>query len=538
MSVMKVKGELEDLAFRVLDPVNFQRCKYTQIAAHKAFYDASEAIQDIMLHDAFLQQQRVTYKLTARVKDKYQLFLKMTRKRLGSPQEVKDALGLRTIIHVPRDANESDADYLARGNSVCYHIVSRLSQLRGWRPGVFKDYIANAKSNGYSSLHLFIRNVALGTNVEVQVRTRDMHVQAELGEAAHWHYKDILYRPEIANSKYYRIAWRSEEQLHAKSSAELIGLAKKQLHATRVFIFLEDQATVLNLKKGATALDAAFAIHSAIGLGTRFINIQGSPVAFQQVLQNGDVVSVNFDRGFAIAQPSWLNLVRLPSSAAIIRRYLREKQQCTVAVLGCVQLLMSLTVNKDAIRTRCLGSFPTAVQLEKYAITRTGRAGLGELLLHLGVSSLNGVSQTISKLVDIPAEELTVFSTTGALLWARHQSRLEGVDSSLRLDILSPLLKDILQRSRVAGIEERWHQIVGSSIGGQPNTRDDSSDDRFELKIKDLDLMQSRAAKDQREVDVYRVQKPFSLEASSSSRSQQWWSDDHLHRGNDRISFL
>ena len=416
MGIIKVKGELEDLAFRVLDPELFQKCRYTQTAAHKAFHEASETIQQIMASDIVLQLQNVSYRLTSRVKDKYQLALKMRRKSLKSTNDVKDVLGLRIIIETPRRPNESESYHELRGRAVCYHIVSRLRKLPGWTPGIFKDYIRNSKPNGYQSLHLFLKNLALGTNVEVQIRTKQMHIYAELGEAAHWCYKDHLYRPEIANSKYYRIAWRSPEQLQAKSSAELIALAKKQIQARRVFVFLDDEATVLNLRKNATALDAAFAIHTEIGLGTRFINIHGSPAAFDRTLRNGDVVSVTFNRSCAIAQPSWLRLVRLPHSQAVLRKFFRERQQCVTAVRGCAQLLITFATNRENILERLGGVLLTIDQLEKFTTSRTGLRNVAELLQYLGISPQNDVAHIIGKLFDMPPEQLSVFSAAGKLI--------------------------------------------------------------------------------------------------------------------------
>lgn len=411
MGIIKVKGELEDLAFRVLDPELFQKCRYTQTAAHKAFHEASETIQNIMATDLVLQLQNVTYRLTSRVKDKYQLALKMKRKGLKSTNDVKDVLGLRIITETPQRDNESETHHGARGKAICYHIVSRLRNLAGWTPGEFKDYIRHSKENGYESLHLFIKNVALGTNVEVQIRTRQMHISAELGEAAHWCYKDHLYRAEIANSKYYRIAWRSPEQLRAKSSAELIALAKKQIQARRVFVFLNDQATVLNLRKNATALDAAFAIHTEIGLGTRFINIHGNPSAFDRTLQNGDVISVTFNRSCAVAQPSWLKLVRLSHSQSVLRKFFREQQQCSMAVRGCAQLLIIFATNRGIIYRRFGGSYPTGEQIEKYALSRLGLQGTADLLQFLGISAEADVALAIGKLLDVPPEHLSVFTS-------------------------------------------------------------------------------------------------------------------------------
>lgn len=234
MGIMKVKGELEDLAFRFLNPERVKETRNAQVAANKAYHQAANQIQEIIENDQYLSKQLATYHLTYRIKDQYQLNLKMKRKELKNVSEVRDALGLRIIVDCNQtlSASQTTDQYLRRCEDICYHFVDKLRGLKGWEPceDGFKDYIKNAKENGYQSLHQYIKNKALGTNVEVQVRTKEMHLQAELGEAAHWFYKDSLYRCDIANSKIYNVAWRSKEQMkEAKSSAQMIGMAQKQV---------------------------------------------------------------------------------------------------------------------------------------------------------------------------------------------------------------------------------------------------------------------------------------------------------------------
>lgn len=191
MGVMKVKGELEDLAFRILEPEWFTKTKYTQIAAQKAFHEAADQIQAMCRQDPVLLAVNVTHRLTYRVKSKYQLYLKMKKKGLDSPSAVRDALGLRVILKMPRLPGESEAALRQREEELCYHAAERLGCLNGWEraPDGFKDYLKTPKENGYRSLHQHLRNTALGTSVEVQVRSLGMHLEAELGGAAHWYYK-------------------------------------------------------------------------------------------------------------------------------------------------------------------------------------------------------------------------------------------------------------------------------------------------------------------------------------------------------------
>ena len=182
-----------------------------------------EAVQQIMSSDSYLSALGVTFKLSYRIKDKYQLFLKMQRKNLSSVSQVRDALGMRIIIEdYARIIGETDEEYIARGSNICYHLVNELRNVAGWVPAErgFKDYIKNSKENGYQSLHQYIKNKALGTNVEIQVRTKAMHNKASLGEAAHWFYKDKIYRPRLVDTKIYRQAWRSSSQTSADRSEE------------------------------------------------------------------------------------------------------------------------------------------------------------------------------------------------------------------------------------------------------------------------------------------------------------------------------
>ena len=330
MNAMAVKGELEDLAFRMINPEMFEVSRCTQIAANKAFQDATDQIKEMLGNDEVMVKHNATYRLTYRIKDKYQLYLKMHRKNLSNLDEVRDALGLRVILETTANAGESKESFSNRGKELCYHLVNRFRSMRGWTPAVngLKDYVAQPKENGYQSMHQYIRNTALGTNVEIQVRTKEMHVNAELGNAAHWYYKDSIYRPEISNSKIYKAAWRSEQQMHAKSPAELIGMAKQQLQASRVFVFLEDKSTVVNLRKGATALDAAFAVHSQLGLSAVQVKVKGRRTQLSGPLKNGDVITVETSQdGSITASPSWVKLVKSPDSIRAIRKYFKEKQR-------------------------------------------------------------------------------------------------------------------------------------------------------------------------------------------------------------------
>ena len=475
MAVMKVKGELEDLAFKALNPDAFRKTKYTQIAANKAYHEAAELIEGLISEEPFLKSQKARYRMTYRIKDKYQLYLKMQRKQLKSLSDVRDALGLRIIVDAPLLKDESVEANKNRGEGICYYLVDQLRKLAGWAPAEngFKDYIQYKKENGYQSLHQYIRNTALGTNVEVQVRTRAMHQQAELGEAAHWHYKDMLYRPEVADSKLYRVAWRSPEQAFATSAAELIGMAKKQLLASRVFVFLDDRATVLNLKRGSTALDAAFAIHTDIGMGTRSVTVDGLRSPLDHTLVNGETVtvqradvSVDAPQGAGSGpSPQWLNMVHSAHAKATLRQHFARQARSHLAVLGCVQLMMALSLSSGAVRThsglREGANLPDVAQLEAWARERLDGKDLVDVLVHIGDSSKMQAQSTLCRLLNVPEGEMTASSIRWSLTWARVEGKNGWGDRELRAAVLLPLLHRILPARGVVDAERRWLDLVG-----------------------------------------------------------------------------
>lgn len=478
MQVMKVKGELEDLAFRMMDPEMFTAARYTQMAANKAYHEAADMIQDIIDKDSFLsgsgdRRTSPSYRFSFRIKDKYQLYLKLTRKNLTSLNEVRDALGLRVVIDHPIRPGETQEEHEKRGNDLCYYLVNRLRNMTGWEPAKdgYKDYIAGKKENGYQSLHQYIRNIALGTNVEVQVRTKAMHQNAELGEAAHWYYKDTSYRPAIANSKFYKLAWRSPQQVKAKSPAELIGMAKYQLLQSKVFVFLEDKSTVMSLKKNSTSLDAAFHIHSDIGLTAVTVSIGGKPVGFSRPLKNGDVVSVQRSVG-PIAKMSWMNIVKTPHAQATLKKYFVRNHRAMLTCMGLIRLLMAIFLSAERIKARMApGSVLDANKLANSVTSRTGLANLETLLVLLSTANKDVVQAYVGRLFDIPPKHVTVYSSVPAIPWAKLQNAQgwsHPLFPKLEENVIHPILREILPASGNEGmniVSYRWCEMVGASDG-------------------------------------------------------------------------
>lgn len=489
MGVMKVRCELEDLSFKILEPDMFQMTRYTQTAAEKAYRDATTRIEGFIHTDRILIEKRAQLKLTHRIKSKYQLYLKMQRKGFKSPNEVRDALGLRLIVDIPLLNDETEAQHAERKVAMCYYIVNRLRRMPGWEPARegFKDYIRDAKANGYQSLHQYIRNVALGTNVEVQVRTKEMHVTAELGQAAHWCYKDHIYRPEVASSKTYLIAWRSPSQMQARSSAELIGLAKKQLRASRVYVYLEDMSTVLNLQNGATALDGAFAIHTMLGLTASDVLVNNQSVELSHTLSTGDVITVNcFPVGAGerdissltlkqAVRPSKMGLARTKYALAALRKYFKQYNEESLICMGIIKLLMAFDLNKAAHKL-ALADAEHLVDLVK---THTNLP-IDEFLCNLGFSTAQEESdRMLAQLFLIPSGQMATAPYPTALVWASMQGHQYGngwEDEHILHQVLLPLLQVVLpplskdaplggatnDTVQASAVEQAWCEMVGA----------------------------------------------------------------------------
>ena len=426
-----------------------------------------EAVQQIMSSDSYLSALGVTFKLSYRIKDKYQLFLKMQRKNLSSVSQVRDALGMRIIIEdYARIIGETDEEYIARGSNICYHLVNELRNVAGWVPAErgFKDYIKNSKENGYQSLHQYIKNKALGTNVEIQVRTKAMHNKASLGEAAHWFYKDKIYRPRLVDTKIYRQAWRSSSQTSADSPEALISMAKQQLLQSRVLVFLEDRSTVLNLAKGDTALDATFALHSDLGLTVSTIKISGKPVPLDYTLQNGDIVTCECSPGVMTVSPLWLEIAKSSSAIYEIRKYFRENNKHVLVCLGLVHLLMSITLSEERIAKRFPNGLPSVKKLSEFIKIRTPMRinNFADYLERLGGASLSDSASLIGSLLDIPIKDLKISSVSLGLFWARMENKKGTSNRFLQKSLLLPILREVLPALDLPQIESVWIELIGS----------------------------------------------------------------------------
>ncbi len=307
-----VRGELEDLAFRYLEPESFlalQKEVSDKAPLHKKFL---EEVQTTI--QTKLVENSIPAELEARVKSLYSLHRKMLRQETGLEQ-VYDLLAVRVITDSERNC------YAALG--VVHHI---------WRPvpGRFKDYIAMARPNLYQSLHTTVLHS--GQSFEVQIRTQDMHRIAEEGVAAHWKYKSGKPGSEDDDK---RIAWMRqliEWSQELQEPGEFLSTLKVDLAPVEVYAFTP-KGRVLELVRGATPVDFAYLVHTEVGHQCVGAKVNGQMVSLRHEITSGDVVEILTQKGHHPSR-DWLSFVKSSHAKSKIRHWINEQEREEAKEMG------------------------------------------------------------------------------------------------------------------------------------------------------------------------------------------------------------
>jgi len=272
-----------------------------------------------------------------------------------------------------------------------------------------KDYISFPKPNGYQSLHTAL--ILNGQKIEVQIRTNMMHRVAEYGMASHWAYTDGK-RRQSGNDDIYNTPWLSsikEWQNEKLNARDFVDSVRNELLGKRVFVFLRN-GKILNLARGATAIDAAFQIHTEVGLNMHGVEINGKPVPISYELQNGDVVSILTGEG----KPStdWMRFAKSRSTRSKLRSYFRVKQKESLWEAGKILLMDYLWMHGPLIEKSSYieedFSIPTTV--EELAAWLPGNSHfdhIDDLLVKLGKQHDRALLHSFaSKLFKVPQKLL------------------------------------------------------------------------------------------------------------------------------------
>ncbi len=300
-----IRGELEDLAFRYLESEAF-------------FALQKEVIEKAPIHRRFLEEVQATIRsklvengipaeLEARVKGLYSLHRKILRQE-RSLEQVYDLLAVRVITDNDRSC------YAALG--VVHHI---------WRPvpGRFKDYIAMARPNLYQSLHTTV--IHGGQPFEIQIRTQEMHRIAEEGVAAHWKYKDG--KPSSGDDD-QRITWMRqliEWSQELQEPGEFLSTLRVDLVPVEVYAFTP-KGRVLELPRGATPVDFAYAVHTEVGHQCVGAKVNGQMVSLRHEIVSGDVVEILTQKGHTPSR-DWLSFTKSSHARSKIRHCINVQER-------------------------------------------------------------------------------------------------------------------------------------------------------------------------------------------------------------------
>lgn len=313
LGIWQVKWQLEDLSFKTLHPKEFQEISdlvaKTRVQREEELQEATRVLRKVMD-----QRGLKSATITSRPKHLYSIFNKIVKQGVEF-EEIYDLQAMRVIV------DETHECYLILG--ICHELWLPM-------PGLFYDYIAMPKPNGYQSLHTKV----IGPNggaLEIQIRTKAMHEMAEFGVATHYSYKEGKTKHETGGVDALRrqlFDWSTD----ATTSSDFLRTVSTDLFSEQVFVFTP-KGDVLDLPKDSTPLDFAFRVHTDLGLKTIGAKVNGAMVPLSARLQNGDVVEL-VTRSNAHPSLDWLELVKSAHAKTKLRTYFRRRNRTESVARG------------------------------------------------------------------------------------------------------------------------------------------------------------------------------------------------------------
>jgi len=302
--------EMQTLAFEQLEPDAFESISRRLEQLNRGGGDKIAKIASGLT--LLLGRAGVDAEVGGREKHPYSIWRKMAERHINFEQ-LSDVMAFRAIVPTVQD---------------CYRTLGIIHRRWPMVPGRFKDYISTPKRNGYRSLHTSVIH-ADNARIEIQIRTADMHAEAEFGLAAHWAYKENKVR---ADTQHSWIADLVEILDTAGSPEELLEHTRMAMYQDRIFAFTP-KGELIQLPKGATPIDFAYAVHTDLGEQAVGAKVNGRVVPLSTVIDNGDQVQILRSKGQK-PQAAWLNFATTGKALAAIRRHLRNKERDELIELG------------------------------------------------------------------------------------------------------------------------------------------------------------------------------------------------------------
>ena len=312
LGMQKLKWELEDLSLRYLDPVGYKEIE-EEMAKRSAAHEEFLASIQLRIQQR-LKQEGIRCKVYGRVKHTYSIYRKMFAQN-KTLDEIFDLYAFRVIVD---DIPE------------CYNVLGCIHDMFKPVLGRFKDYIGTPKPNMYQSLHTTVIGRG-GIPFEVQIRTWQMHQTAEYGIAAHWKYKQGMANKKLGSEQDFEWVRKLLESQQDTDAEEFVRTLKVDMFADEVFVFTPN-GDVKSLPAGATPIDFAYNIHSAVGNGMVGAKVNGRMVPYDTPLKNGDIVEVITSKNAKGPSRDWLKIAKSNEARNKIRQWFkRERREENIA---------------------------------------------------------------------------------------------------------------------------------------------------------------------------------------------------------------
>ena len=314
LGIQKIKHELENISLYYLDKVGYDEVhesiekKYGQ---NIGFIEEAKQI----LHDK-LVENHINFAIEGRIKSVYSLYRKMYAQNKAF-DEIYDFYAVRIIVDTELE---------------CYTSLGLVHELFKSIPGRFKDYISTPKPNLYRSLHTTVIGRS-GIPFEVQIRTRQMHEEAEYGIAAHWKYKSGEQSNTNMDEKLRWIAKILESDENTRDPDEFMRSFKTDIFHDETFVFTP-KGDVISLPLGSTVIDFAYAIHSAVGNKMTGAKVNGVIVPIDKVPQNGDIIEIITSQSSKGPSRDWLKIVKTGEARSKIRQWFKKERRSENIVVG------------------------------------------------------------------------------------------------------------------------------------------------------------------------------------------------------------
>ena len=312
LGMQKLKWELEDLSLRYLDPVGYKEIE-EEMAKRSAAHEEFLASIQLRIQQR-LEQEGIRCKGYGRGKHTYSIYRKMFAQN-KTLDEIFDLYAFRVIVD---DIPE------------CYNVLGCIHDMFKPVLGRFKDYIGTPKPNMYQSLHTTVIGRE-GIPFEVQIRTWQMHQTAEYGIAAHWKYKQGMANKKLGSEQDFEWVRKLLESQQDTDAEEFVRTLKVDMFADEVFVFTPN-GDVKSLPAGATPIDFAYNIHSAVGNGMVGAKVNGRMVPYDTPLKNGDIVEVITSKNAKGPSRDWLKIAKSNEARNKIRQWFkRERREENIA---------------------------------------------------------------------------------------------------------------------------------------------------------------------------------------------------------------